>query len=575
MKQLKNLIRAIKTVFSISPFHTILMFLAGEAIAFTPLVGAIIAKDLFSMISRGDPILNSKGIILLVAYFAYFLSLKFYLVYFQRVFIQFHTMPVVEKRMRDNLHRVMQEIPIDNNEDPDFSRRIWAAKVSSINVFRLMESGFLAISIVTSLLLLGQFVIKINPLFFLFLLLTAISTFMKSYIEGVDKSKIQIQRTKLEHKQKESQSVLETVDNYKEIKNFQAFDFFYDNWEQITNTLRDLIFKTDLRILLKKSVFILIESMSYAFLFLIAIRSLADKNLDFGSFMATIQITQNLQLQLQRLLDAIGNISKFSLWTEPYYEFLELREKMKEREIDFPIEFKNVSYVYPTRSQPAIDDISFNLQAGKKIAFVGLNGAGKSTLVKMLIRHLQPSKGLVTSNGKNLDSQDVFTPTSYTALFQEACHYEVNLLENIRFGNSQHDEEIELGLKKFSLDKIKKDIPLGLDFGSYTLSGGEWQKIGLLRCFQKHSPFVILDEPSSAIDPIQESSINDYIETNAGSNTLIIVTHRLSITKLVDFVYLLDNGRILESGTHLQLLNQKHSLYRKMWDAQMSWYVNK
>ena len=93
---------------------------------------------------------------------------------------------------------------------------------------------------------------------------------MKSYIEGVDKSKIQIQRTKLEHKQKESQSVLETVDNYKEIKNFQAFDFFYDNWEQITNTLRDLIFKTDLRILLKKSVFILIESMSYAFLFLIA-----------------------------------------------------------------------------------------------------------------------------------------------------------------------------------------------------------------------------------------------------------------------------------------------------------------
>ena len=245
---------------------------------------------------------------------------------------------------------------------------------------------------------------------------------MKSYIEGVDKSKIQIQRTKLEHKQKESQSVLETVDNYKEIKNFQAFDFFYDNWEQITNTLRDLIFKTDLRILLKKSVFILIESMSYAFLFLIAIRSLADKNLDFGSFMATIQITQNLQLQLQRLLDAIGNISKFSLWTEPYYEFLELREKMKEREIDFPIEFKNVSYVYPTRTQPAIDDISFNLQAGKKIAFVGLNGAGKSTLVKMLIRHLQPSKGLVTSNGKNLDSQDVFTPTSYTALFQEACH---------------------------------------------------------------------------------------------------------------------------------------------------------
>lgn len=574
MKQLKDLIRAFKTVFSIAPFHTILMFLVGETVAFVPLAGAVIARELFSMIGRGDPILDSRGILLLVGYFAYFLSLKIYRVYFQRVFVQFHVMPAIEKGIKENLHRAMQEIPTDNHEDHDFSRRIWAAKVSSINVFRLTESGFLAISIITSLLLLGQFVIKINPIFFLLLLLTAISAFMKSYIEGVDKSKIQTQRTRLEHMQRETQVVLETVGNYKEIKSFQAFDFFYRNWERITNSLSDLLYKIDLRILLKKSVFILIESLNYALLLLIAIRSLVDKNLDFGSFMATVQITQNLQVQLQSLLDVIGAIGKFALWTEPYYKFLELREKSDERAVKFPLDYKKITYSYPTRNEPAIENVSFNLQEGKKIAFVGLNGAGKSTLVKLIIRHLRPSAGAVFSNREAVDFRDVFTTGSYTALFQEACHYEVSLMENIRFGDSAHDEEIELELEEFSLDRINRDIPLGLEFGSYGLSGGEWQKIGLLRCFQKDSPLIILDEPSSAIDPINESSINDYIEANVGDRALVIVTHRLSITKLADFVYLVDNGRILESGTHLQLLNQKDSVYRKMWDAQMSWYVN-
>lgn len=483
MKYIKNLIRAVKTIYSIAPWHTVLIFVLGEVVAFLPLLGAIVARKLFNMVGSPDQIQSTAFVFYFFMYFVYLLSFKFYSVYFQRVFIQFHTMPLVEKRIKENLFRVVQDIPMDNNETPDFPRRIWAAKVASINIFRLVESGFLVISIITSLLLLSRFVISINLSFFIVLLFTAVSSFMKAYFEGSEKSKAQKQRTKLEHMEKESRAVLETVGNYKEIKLFHSFDFFYENWQRVVNTLTDYNYKTDLRILKKKAVFIFIESISYALLFWIAIRGLSDRTLDFGSFMATIQVSQNLQLQLQRLLGTIGNIGKFSQWTEPYYDFLDLREDEIKAAIEYPLEFKEINYSYPTRSEPAIENVSIRLNKGDKVAFVGLNGAGKSTLVKLLLLHLRPSTGTIFSGGRQLSEQEVFTPDSYTAVFQEPCHYEINLLENIRFGNSEKDDELLRWLEYFALDKINREVSLGLELGSTNLSGGEWQVIGLSRGF--------------------------------------------------------------------------------------------
>ena len=222
-----------------------------------------------------------------------------------------------------------------------------------------------------------------------------------------------------------------------------------------------------------------------------------------------------------------------------------------------------------------LHNLNFTIHAGEKIAIVGVNGAGKTTLSKLL------AGLLVVTEGKN---EGVLADTP-SVMFQEYQQYALTLLENLapqelELKNPVLAEEL---LTELNLSQIAKNEILGREFGKVDLSGGQWQKLAMARAFYHGGTFFLLDEPTSAIDPLYEKELNDLMrgKTNTQStleerigndSTLIIISHRLSIAKMADRVLVLDHGTIAEQGKHEELLANSDSLYQKLWNAQLSWY---
>ena len=212
-----------------------------------------------------------------------------------------------------------------------------------------------------------------------------------------------------------------------------------------------------------------------------------------------------------------------------------------------------------------LHDLNFTIHAGEKIAIVGVNGAGKTTLSKLL------AGLLVVTEGKN---EGVLADTP-SVMFQEYQQYALTLLENLapqelELKNPVLAEEL---LTELNLSQIAKNEILGREFGKVDLSGGQWQKLAMARAFSHGGTFFLLDEPTSAIDPLYEKELNDLIFRRIGNDsTLIIISHRLSIAKMADRVLVLDHGTIAEQGKHEELLANSDSLYQKLWNAQLSWY---
>lgn len=213
-----------------------------------------------------------------------------------------------------------------------------------------------------------------------------------------------------------------------------------------------------------------------------------------------------------------------------------------------------------------LNDISLTVQAGERIAIVGVNGAGKSTLAKILSGLLQPTCGNAFGCGKD------FT----RVMFQDFQRYALSREENIAVSERipQNMALIHRLSRQIELEDIPSGEILGREFGETDLSGGQWQKIALARLFYHGGNVLLLDEPTAAIDPLYEKRINELILENAATEntSLIVISHRLSIARLVDRIYVLNDGRIVEGGTHDELLHTPSSLYRRLWDAQTSWY---
>jgi ATP-binding cassette subfamily B protein len=245
---------------------------------------------------------------------------------------------------------------------------------------------------------------------------------------------------------------------------------------------------------------------------------------------------------------------------------------------DVGIEFQNVSFRYPNSQIKTLDDFSIQIPAGKIAAIVGPNGAGKSTLVKLLCRFYDPDHGKITIDG--LDLKTVSTSNLHrqlTALFQQPFHYNTTVKENVAYGDLQHqpnDREIEEAIHAAgatdSLARLPEGLAtlLGKSFEMGTeLSVGEWQRIALARAFLRKAPIILLDEPTSALDPWAESDWLERFRLLASSRTAVIITHRLTTAMHADVIYVMRDGRVVESGSHETLIKIA-GLYAESWKHQ-------
>jgi ATP-binding cassette subfamily B protein len=286
---------------------------------------------------------------------------------------------------------------------------------------------------------------------------------------------------------------------------------------------------------------------------------------------------------MRTLLGNVGQIYRNSLFLEGLFEFLDLKPAITNTAEPLPapnpprfgIRFRQVAFRYPGGTRLALEDFSLDVPAGRITAIVGENGAGKSTLIKLLCRFYDPESGSVEIDGRNL--RDVAIDDlrrRITVLFQEPAHYNATVAANISPGNGTALAAIEAAARDGGAESIASGLPLGYShmLGRWfadgaELSVGEWQRIALARAFLRGAPVLILDEPTSAMDPWAEADWLERFSKLAEGRTTILITHRFTTARIADHIAVMAGGRVIEHGTHEELL-ARGGRYASGWVAQ-------
>jgi len=311
--------------------------------------------------------------------------------------------------------------------------------------------------------------------------------------------------------------------------------------------------------------------------------------LTIGSFTLLVSMLDQLGSRAANASTQFAHIYENSLYADHYFEFLSLPDLIPKAahpvSLGEPapphIEFRNVSFQYPGSESYALHNVSFAIEPGESVALVGHNGAGKTTIVKLLCRFYDPTAGAIFINGINL--KDVATQQWYRflgTLFQEFVRYHFSVRENIMLGAPERNDENamkEAARRSGAAEFIERlpggyDQVLGKEFeDGIDLSGGQWQKLAIARAFYESPPVLILDEPTSAIDAEAEYDIFSNLEQQYKNKTLVLVSHRFSTVRNAGKIIVLEQGCIVESGSHEELMARAGE-YAKLFQIQARGY---
>lgn len=253
-------------------------------------------------------------------------------------------------------------------------------------------------------------------------------------------------------------------------------------------------------------------------------------------------------------------------------------EKRDDGQYEFA--FHDVSFSYPGTNIPVLEHVTLSFAVGEKTALVGRNGAGKTTLIKLLCRLYEPTSGYITLNGIDIRKYSYKEYTqAFSVVFQDFHLFSLPLDENIAAGTEIDEAALQSSLAKVGLTDRVQQLPQGVRTRLYNnngsgvdLSGGEAQRTAIARALYKDAPFVILDEPTAALDPIAEAEIYKQFSQMTAGKTAVYISHRMSSCKFCDRIIVLDHGRIAEDGTHDTLL-ANHGIYANLYETQAQYYT--
>lgn len=312
---------------------------------------------------------------------------------------------------------------------------------------------------------------------------------------------------------------------------------------------------------------------------LLGVMSLGDLTLFYQAF----NKGQNL---MRSVLSNLGEIYQNSLFLSNLFEFLQLQSQLQESStpqslpvLEKGIRFRQVSFRYPGSKNFVLRNFNLMIPTGKVAVIVGDNGAGKSTLIKLLCRFYDPEEGSIELDGIDIRALSIADlRRSITAVFQFPIPYYVNAADNIALGDlasSPNLDEIQAAAKGAGVHHIIESLPQGYSSlmgkgfaGGCELSGGEWQRIALARAFVRKAKIIILDEPTSAMDPWTEVDWFNRFRDLAQEKTAMVITHRFTLAMRADIIYVMRQGQIVEFGSHDELIDLD-GIYAQSWKAQM------
>lgn len=321
----------------------------------------------------------------------------------------------------------------------------------------------------------------------------------------------------------------------------------------------------------------------YLLSIVITIMLLLHKVLDFGILAAALAAVTSFQTAAKYFLISLGRIPECAAFVKDYYDFMDMEEPVQGTEKFYPdfdrIKLQQVCFSYPSQTDQAVSNLSFEIERNEVVVIVGNNGSGKTTLVKLLTGLYKAQQGQIyygTQDLASLDPEEFYKHVSLVS--QDFIKYELSVRENVGIGDGKNMEDTDkickllkqVGLKEFtSRDSVNQ--LLGSEFGGRDLSTGQWQKLAIARGILKESSVIFLDEPTAALDPLMETSILKMFLQIAQGKTAIIVSHRIGICKNVDKIIVMKDGEIAEIGKHQELLDKRGEYYR-LYTMQQKWY---
>lgn len=426
-----------------------------------------------------------------------------------------------------------------------------------------------------------------NPALFFVALLSVIPYFITRFIRGNEMYQYKTIKIPEERKLQYLWNLFTDKTSAKELRLNGSDNFIKELWLEKNQNNMNGVFalrKKDARSVLLCDC---IASIGYAAAVFLCISFALKQTITVGNLGSAIGAFTALQFVMMKFLTAIGEVPEVAAYTKRFFDFLDLPEEQKNiqgvsmTELKNGITLNDVSFSYPNTEKDALHNVSITIQKGESVAIIGENGSGKTTLSKIILGLYEAKTGNVfwdNQNMQEINKEELYKNISIVP--QKCVQYNFPLRENIAISNLDelhNDEKIIAALKEneadYILEKTKGlDGMLGRTFGGAELSGGEWQRISLSRCVFKNANILVLDEPTAALDPLEETRVlKKFLHIIAGK-TAVIISHRVGLCKLVDKIVVMKDGCVAGIGTHEQLLNSCEE-YERLYRGQAELYV--
>ncbi|MGN1410135.1 MAG: ABC transporter ATP-binding protein [Eubacteriales bacterium] len=334
------------------------------------------------------------------------------------------------------------------------------------------------------------------------------------------------------------------------------------------------------------AVSVIFTGVVYAF---VCVKALAGA-FGIGSVTQYVSSISRLSGSVSALIRVSGEMRNNAPFMKLIFEFIDIPNNMyqgsltveKRRDRDYEIEFRDVSFKYPGSDSYSLRHVSMKFKVGERLAVVGQNGSGKTTFIKLLCRLYDPTEGEILLNGINIRKYSYREYMSvFSVVFQDFALLAYRLGENVAAGSSYDGERVKKCLTDAGFGERLEKMPNGLETYLYKrfsekgvdISGGEAQKIAIARSLYKDSPFIILDEPTAALDPVAEADIYTKFNEIVGDKTAIYISHRLSSCRFCDDIAVFDKGQVVEQGSHDDLISNPEGKYHELWYAQAQYYA--
>ena len=589
-KAMKTIPRFFKEIFKSSPKLFLLNTLSRLINAFTPViilwVGKMIIDEIILQVSLEDKDFTQLWNYVLIEFAVVILSdlLGRVINLTDGLLGDLYSNDSSEKIIRKTA-----ELTIAQLEDPEFYDKLERARTQTSSRVGLMSNALGQAESIISIITLIAGLVYFEPILILILVLSIIPSF-------INEAKFSSTRYSLARSWTSERRELDYLrfigannQTAKEVKLFGLTDFIAERFKNLSNDYYHLNKKLSLKQSFYGSLFNILGVLSYYGAYIYIILRVLSGVITIGELTFLSGSFNRLRNNLQGFFSRFTRISESALYLQDYFDFLDLSiEQTSEEKIPMPetimegFQVNDLHFSYPGSKTEVLKGVTFSMKAGEKMAFVGQNGAGKTTLIKLFLRFYEPTQGEILLDGININKFDVdLYRNRFGVIFQDFFKYEFTLRENIAVGNISeidNDETIGYAASKSLAEQVVSEMEDGLEqrlgrrfYQGQELSGGQWQKVALARAYMKDADVMVLDEPTSALDAQAEYDVFERFIALTKGKTSIIISHRFSTVRMADRILVLQNGRVLELGTHEELMaNPK--LYSELFKLQAAGY---